>query len=76
MCGWTRGRRIHIGTYTLPTSTQGIKGEQLGFVEFLPWTEGSHECSSLPFTSGHLVFLAAGECGVNYLAYMSVPMNA
>jgi hypothetical protein len=45
------GRRVHVGSYTLPAGTQGIKGSQLGFVEYYPWNAGSHTCASLPYTS-------------------------
>lgn len=60
------GRRIHIGSFTLPAGTQGIQGSQLGFVEYYPWNSGTHTCGSLPFTS--MVFgvpktLTAGAVG-------------
>ncbi|KAG0320527.1 hypothetical protein BGZ99_004441 [Dissophora globulifera] len=45
----TTGDRVHIGTYTLPAGTQGIKGSQVGFVEYYPWNSGTHTCSSLPY---------------------------
>ena len=46
------GRRIHIGSYTLPAGTKGIKGGQVGFIEYYPWNDGqNHACSSLPYTS-------------------------
>jgi hypothetical protein len=47
----TTGRRVHVGSYTLPAGTQGIKGSQVGFVEYYPWNTGSHTCASLPYTS-------------------------
>ena len=49
----TTGRRIHIGSYTLPAGTQGIAKSQSGFVEYYPWNSGSHSgvCSTLPYTS-------------------------
>ncbi|KAF9460025.1 hypothetical protein BDZ94DRAFT_1266931 [Collybia nuda] len=45
------GSRVHIGTYTLPPGTQGIAGNQLGFVEYYPWNSGTHTCNSLPYSS-------------------------
>ena len=47
----TTGRRVHIGSYTLPTGTKGISGGQDGFVEYYPWNSGTHTCQSLPYTS-------------------------
>ncbi|KAF9885564.1 hypothetical protein FE257_012770 [Aspergillus nanangensis] len=41
----------HIGTYTLPDGTGGIKDYQLGFVEYYPWNSGSHTCDELPYTN-------------------------
>ncbi|KAF3386890.1 hypothetical protein F1880_001179 [Penicillium rolfsii] len=45
------GTRTHIGSYTLPSGTGGIKGSQVGFVEYYPWNAGSHACGDLPKTS-------------------------
>ncbi|KIM79099.1 hypothetical protein PILCRDRAFT_98226 [Piloderma croceum F 1598] len=47
----TTGSSVHIGSWTLPSGTGGIKGSQVGFVEYYPWNSGTHTCSSLPFTS-------------------------
>jgi hypothetical protein len=47
----TTGNRVHIGSWTLPSGTQAIKGSQVGFVEYYPWNSGIHTCSTLPFTS-------------------------
>ena len=47
----TTGRRVHIGAYTLPSGTQGIQKNQVGFVEYYPWNSGTHNCASLPYTS-------------------------
>lgn len=45
------GTQTHIGSYTLPSGSQGIEGSQVGFVEYYPWnSEASHTCSSLPKT--------------------------
>jgi hypothetical protein len=45
------GTETHIGTYTLPSGSGGIKGSQVGFVEYIPWNTGSHSCGKLPKTS-------------------------
>jgi hypothetical protein len=46
------GKRVHIGSYTLPAGTKGIKGAQDGFIEYYPWNDGqNHPCNSLPYTS-------------------------
>ncbi|KAB8212790.1 hypothetical protein BDV33DRAFT_186140 [Aspergillus novoparasiticus] len=42
------GIETHIGSYTLPTGSLGIKGSQLGFVEWWPFNNG------LPVTCGSL----------------------
>ena len=48
----TTGNRVHIGSWTLPGGTQGIKGSQVGFIEYYLWNDGqNHPCSTLPFTS-------------------------
>ena len=47
----TTGKRTHIGSWTLPAGTQGIKGSQVGFVEYYLWNDGkNHPCSTLPYT--------------------------
>ena len=45
----TTGNRIHVGTYTLPSGTQGIMGEQWGFVEY--YALEPKECPKVPYTS-------------------------
>ena len=48
----TTGKSVYIGSWTLPSGTGGIKGNQVGFVEYYPWNDGqSHSCATLPFTS-------------------------
>lgn len=48
----TTGKRVNIGSWTLPTGTGGIKGSQVGFVEYYPWNDGgNHPCPTLPYTS-------------------------
>jgi len=42
------GRRIHIGSYTLPVGTEGIQHYEFGFVEYFLWTS---TCQDLPYTS-------------------------
>lgn len=45
------GKRTRIGSYTLPSGSQGIKGSQVGFIEYYNWnSEPSHSCGSLPKT--------------------------
>ncbi|KAJ5103959.1 hypothetical protein N7532_004488 [Penicillium argentinense] len=45
------GVKTHIGSYTLPGGSGGIKDSQLGFVEYYPWNSGSHSCGDLPKTN-------------------------
>ena len=46
------GSKTHIGSYTLPSGTGGIKESQAGFVEYYPWnSESQHACNTLPKTS-------------------------
>lgn len=45
------GTETQIGSYTLPSGAGGIKGSQVGFVEYYPWNTGSHSCGDLPKTS-------------------------
>ncbi|KAJ5816658.1 hypothetical protein N7447_008891 [Penicillium robsamsonii] len=42
------GKETHIGSYTLPDTTRGIEGGQLGFVEYFV---GTKECGDLPKTA-------------------------
>ncbi|KAF5856628.1 hypothetical protein ETB97_007078 [Aspergillus alliaceus] len=38
----------HIGSYTLPNGTKGIRGSYTGFVEWYPWnSQPQHDCSTL-----------------------------
>jgi hypothetical protein len=47
----TMGKSVYIGSWTLPSGTGGIKGNQVSFVEYYPWNDGqSHSCATLPFT--------------------------
>ncbi|KAJ6166792.1 hypothetical protein N7470_002239 [Penicillium chermesinum] len=65
------GARTHIGAYTLPAGSGGLKGSQVGFVEYYPWNSGSHSCGQLPATQ--VVFgnpVSAGMQGV-----WASPMN-
>ncbi|KAJ7310066.1 hypothetical protein DFH08DRAFT_757158 [Mycena albidolilacea] len=45
------GERYHIGSYTLPEGTGGIKDGQAGFVEWYPWNvvEPADHCAHLPY---------------------------
>ncbi|GLI74641.1 hypothetical protein PoHVEF18_002885 [Penicillium ochrochloron] len=45
------GTETHVGSYTLPSGSGGIKGSQVGFVEYYPWNSGTHSCRGLPKTS-------------------------
>ena len=48
----TTGKRVHIGSWTLPASTKGIKGGQEGFIECFSWNDGQNRpCSSSYSTS-------------------------
>jgi hypothetical protein len=48
----TTGESVHIGSWTLPDGAGGIKGSQVGFIEYYPWNDGqNHLCSTLPFVS-------------------------
>lgn len=44
------GTETRIGSYTLPSGSGGISGDQVGFVEYYPWNSGSHSCDELPKT--------------------------
>ncbi|KAE8376584.1 hypothetical protein BDV26DRAFT_305534 [Aspergillus bertholletiae] len=55
----------HIGEYTLPSGTGGIKESQVGFVEYYPWNSaGGHTCDSLPFTNATFGNPTSTESGV------------
>ncbi|KAJ5334737.1 hypothetical protein N7452_007140 [Penicillium brevicompactum] len=46
------GSETRIGSYELPAGSEGIKGSQMGFVEYYPWNaQASHQCSELPKTA-------------------------
>ena len=47
----TTGMRVHIGAWTLPAGTDGIRSSQVGFIEYYLWNGQHHACSSLPYTS-------------------------
>ncbi|KAJ5372369.1 hypothetical protein N7517_004375 [Penicillium concentricum] len=61
------GKETHIGSYTLPDTTRGIEGSQLGFVEYFVGTE---ECGDLPKTAvtfgNPIVEGLTGSIGVPY----------
>ena len=62
------GERIHIGSYTLPEGSQGIKNNQLGFVEWL----GAKNCTGLPYQKtvfGDPTTTNAGSVGNQGLSY-------
>jgi hypothetical protein len=42
------GKKTHIGSYTLPSTTKGIEGSQMGFVEYYI---GTKQCGDLPKTA-------------------------
>jgi len=70
------GQRIHIGSYTLPAGSQGIKSGQAGFVEWYPWNGGEppNHCALLPYQK--TIFwnpstTQAGSVGTQSLAYES-----
>lgn len=45
------GARTYAGEYTLPSDAGGIKGSQVGFVEYFPWnSKPNHDCGTLPKT--------------------------
>ncbi|PPQ73440.1 hypothetical protein CVT26_015828 [Gymnopilus dilepis] len=68
------GQRIHIGSYTLPAGSQGIKNNQLGFVEWYPWNsaEPADHCAHLPYQKtifGNPTTTNAGSVGQQSLSY-------
>ncbi|KAE8412285.1 hypothetical protein BDV36DRAFT_288008 [Aspergillus pseudocaelatus] len=55
----------HIGEYTLPSGTGGIKESQVGFVEYYPWNAvPEHTCDSLPYTNATFLNPTSSESGV------------
>lgn len=45
------GKRAQVGSWRLPSGTQGIARSQTGFVEYYPWNDGrTLPCSTLPYT--------------------------
>ncbi|KAL0578371.1 hypothetical protein V5O48_003623 [Marasmius crinis-equi] len=45
------GVQTHIGSWTLPSGSGGIKSSQVGFVEYYNWNDGqTHDCNTLPKT--------------------------
>ncbi|KAJ7470226.1 hypothetical protein B0H11DRAFT_1010212 [Mycena galericulata] len=68
------GARLHIGSYGLPASAGGIKGSQVGFVEWYPWNGGEppNHCARLPYQKtifGNPSTTHAGSVGTEGLAY-------
>ncbi|KAG9069633.1 hypothetical protein KI688_010537 [Linnemannia hyalina] len=63
----TTGSRVHVGTWTLPSGTQGIANSQVGFVEYYLWNDGQqHACSSLPYTWVTFGTPTSTTSGVNF----------
>ncbi|KAF5856082.1 hypothetical protein ETB97_007882 [Aspergillus alliaceus] len=61
----TSNTETHIGEYTLPSGTGGIKKSQVGFVEYYPWNSaGGHTCDSLPYTNATFGTPTSTESGV------------
>ncbi|KAF7592414.1 hypothetical protein BBP40_000262 [Aspergillus hancockii] len=57
--------QTHIGEYTLPSGTGGIKDTHVGFVEYYPWNvAGGHTCDSLPYTNATFGAPTSTESGV------------
>ncbi|PPQ98257.1 hypothetical protein CVT26_003450 [Gymnopilus dilepis] len=68
------GQRIHIGSYTLPAGSQGIRNSQAGFVEWYPWNGGEppNHCARLPYQKtifGNPTTTHAGSVGQQGLSY-------
>ncbi|KDR71971.1 hypothetical protein GALMADRAFT_270815 [Galerina marginata CBS 339.88] len=68
------GTRIHIGKYTLPAGSQGIKSSQAGFVEWYPWNNGEppNHCARLPYQKtifGNPTTTHEGSIGTQGLSY-------
>ena len=47
----TTNKKLHVGTYTLPEGTQGIKSYEIGFVKYFEPEPDSEHCDELPYTS-------------------------
>ncbi|CCE33478.1 uncharacterized protein CPUR_07403 [Claviceps purpurea 20.1] len=45
------GKSVHIGSWTLPPASGGIRPNQVGLVEYYPWRSNRHKCHSLPKTA-------------------------
>ncbi|KAF9557413.1 hypothetical protein CPC08DRAFT_736741 [Agrocybe pediades] len=68
------GQRIHIGSFTLPIGSQGVKSSQVGFVEWYPWNGGEppNHCAKLPYQKtifGNPTTTHAGSVGTQNLPY-------
>lgn len=68
------GARVHIGSWTLPTGTGGIKNTQAGFIEWYPWNNGEppNHCARLPYAQvffGTPTTTQPGSVGTQGLAY-------
>jgi len=68
------GQSTHIGSYTLPEGSQGVKRSQAGFVEWYPWNsrKPSNHCALLSYQKtifGNPNTTHAGSVGTQSLAY-------
>ncbi|KAF9018804.1 hypothetical protein BDZ89DRAFT_1094019 [Hymenopellis radicata] len=68
------GTRVHIGSYTLPAGSGGIKSSQQGFVEWYPWNGGEppNHCARLPYQKtifGNPRTTHTGSVGTQSLSY-------
>ncbi|KAL0562965.1 hypothetical protein V5O48_019113, partial [Marasmius crinis-equi] len=51
MVNTATGTQTHVGSWTLPANSQGIRSSQLGFIEYYKWNDGqTHPCNTLPKT--------------------------
>nr|BAN17454.1 hypothetical protein [Epichloe festucae] len=68
------GARIHVGSFTLPKGTNGIKSKQGGFIEWYPWNASKppNHCARLPYCKvifGNPRTTHTGSVGKQSLAY-------
>lgn len=68
------GEHIHIGSYTLPAGSKGIRSYQAGFVEWYPWNnkKPANHCALLPYQRtifGNPSTTNAGSVGTQSLAH-------
>jgi hypothetical protein len=66
--------RMHLGSWTLPEGSKGIRGNQVGFIEWYPWNGGEppNHCAKLPFSEiifGDPETTTSGSVGKVSLAY-------